>query len=253
MRTGVGFATAGAVAQEIVVWVGRVARLLRYLASVLPSALYCRQQQYITVKRLGAPSPSRPPMRPDIDCLIVDSVATLQAVGWEIPETFRDSVMELGKRVNRGCVVCLARRKRDDGDGHEVVGYELSEPGVFSAMGRRIAVADGIVFSHYAEVLPEYRGQRIHGLMFATRDAYYRQRGGRIICGVCLPDNHASLRALRRDGAEVVGTVERASILRGRFVWDTPADRIDKLLRAVSVGRGPRSGRPARAFRSTAA
>jgi GNAT superfamily N-acetyltransferase len=166
----------------------------------------------------------------DTECLMVDSVEALQAVGWEIPESFRDSGMELGKRVRRGCVVCLARRLRTDGPGNEVIGYEISERGVFSALGRRIIVADDVVFSHYAEVLPEYRGQRIHGLMFATRDAYFRERGGRVVAGVCLPDNAASLHALRRDGAFIAGIVERISLLRGRFVWDTPIAHIDTAL-----------------------
>lgn len=229
------------VSPELLVWVGRVARLVRYLASVLPSALYWRQQQYITVKRLDRLLPAAASTPSDIECLMVDSVAALQIVGWEIPESFRDSVMELGKRVNRGCVVCLARRRRDDGEGHEVVGYEIAERGVFSAMGRRIAAADDVVFSHYAEVLLEYRGRRIHGLMFATRDAYFRRRGGRVVCGVCLPHNHASLAALRRDGAVVVGTVEQVSLFRGRFVWNTPAERVHAVLSASAPARRVRA------------
>jgi len=92
---------------------------------------------------------------------------------------------------------------------------------VFSALGRRMAVATDVVFSHWAEVVPAHRGRRIHGLLFAARDAYFRPRGGRIVVGVCARRNRASLRALRRDGAVVVGCVGQLAVL-SLIVWDTP-------------------------------
>jgi hypothetical protein len=91
-------------------------------------------------------------------------------------------------------------------------------------------VADDVIFSHYVEVLPACRGQRIHRLLFSTRDAYFRQRGGRVVCGVCEPQNHASLQALRRDGALIVGVVERIAVLRVFVMSYTPFDRIAHLL-----------------------
>ena len=111
-----------------------------------------------------------------------------------------------------------------------MVGYEIAERGIFSALGRRIAVPSDVIFSHSVEVLPAYRGQRIHRLLFSTRDAYFRARGGRIVCGVCAPNNKASLRALRRDGAAIVGTVERISLLRVFVLSYTPFHRIAQLL-----------------------
>jgi len=63
-----------------------------------------------------------------------------------------------------------------------------------------------------------------------TRDAYFRARGGRVVCGVCAPHNKASLRALRRDGAAIVGTVERISLLRVFVLSYTPFHRIAQLL-----------------------
>jgi GNAT superfamily N-acetyltransferase len=197
------------------------------------ASLYCRQQQYITVKRLdggAADTTVTPTMRPsETECLMVSSVEALHALSPEFPPLFRDSIAELATRVARGCVVCLARRPRADGAG-TVVGYEIAERGTFSALGRRHVVGDHVVFSHYAEVLPAYRGQRIHGLMFSTRDAYFRERGARLVCGVCLPHNQASLRALRRDGATVVGTVERVVVLRSFVIWTTPFERIARAL-----------------------
>lgn len=204
--------------------------MLKALARVVATSLYCRQRQYITLKRLNTPdtAPARRP--PDIDVLIVDSLAKLEAVAAEIPPSFRDSVRELGRRVARGCVLCLARRLRADGTGKEVVGYELAERGVFSALGRRKAVSANVVFSHHCEVLPAWRGQRIHGLLFATRDAYFRRRGGTVVCGVVRPENQASRKALRRDGAEIVGMVERIALLRVLQVWETPFERVEDAL-----------------------
>ena len=199
-------------------------------------AVYARHVQYITVKRLDSPDAKQaagPAADPATTCLIVDSVEALRVVAHEIPSTFRDSVEELTRRVAHGCVLCLARRRRPGGAGYEVVGYELAELGVFSALGRRKAAGADVVFSHWAEVVPAHRGRRIHGLLFATRDAYFRVRGGRIVVGVCARWNRASLRALRRDGAEVVGHVTQLAVFR-LIVWETPWPRIEH---ALEVGR----------------
>ena len=204
---------------------------LAHLTRALTMSVFSRQRQFITLKPLDgdAGSPAPPLTDGRTECLIVDSPEALDDLATEISASFRDSVAALKARVARGCVVCLARRPRVDGAGSVVVGYEIAERGVFSALGRRIAVSGDVVFSHYVEVLPEYRGQRIHRLLFSTRDSYFRQRGGRVVCGVCAPRNHASLQALRRDGATIVGTVERISLLRVFVLSYTPSDRITQL------------------------
>jgi hypothetical protein len=209
-----------------------VAHRLRRFVRAAATFVYARHRQVITVKRLDRASSPRPlSCDPKIECLAVESALTLDALAAEIPASFRDSVDDLRRRLAQGCVVFLARRVRDDGVGHEIVGYEISERGVFSALGRRNRVPDDLVFSHYAEVVPPHRGRRIHGLLFATRDAYFRERGGRLVVGVCLPQNHASLKALRRDGAVIVGAVERVSLLRILQVWRTPSERVEAALR----------------------
>jgi GNAT superfamily N-acetyltransferase len=174
---------------------------------------------------------------------MVDSPRLLEAFAPEIPKTFRDSVEELRRRVAQGCVLSLARRARLDGTGWDVIGYELAERGIFSALERRTPVAADVIFSHWSEVLPAFRGQRVHGLLFATRDAYFRARGGRVVVGVCAPWNRASLKALHRDGAVIAGAVERIDLLRGRLTWETPWARIEAALR----GEAPPS-RIAKAF-----
>ena len=203
--------------------------LLGQLGRTVTASVFARQRQFITLKPIGdAPDP---PVDGRTECLIVDSPEALDAIAADICASFRDSVEALRARVARGCVVSVARRPRTDGRGSIVVGYEIAEPGVFSALGRRIPAPKDVIFSHYVEVLPAYRGQRIHRLLFATRDAYFRVRGGRVVCGVCAPQNQASLRALRRDGASIVGTVQRISLLRVFVLSYTPFDRIAQLLR----------------------
>ena len=197
----------------------------------LTMSVFSRQRQFITLKSLDADTGSQAAPLTDgrTECVMVDSPEALDTLAAGICASFRDSVATLKARVARGCVVCLARRPRVNGAGSVVVGYEIAERGIFSALGRRITVSDDVIFSHYVEVLPEYRGQRIHRLLFSTRDNYFRQRGGRVVCGVCAPHNHASLQALHRDGAIIVGTVERISVLRVFVLSYTPADRIAQL------------------------
>ncbi len=211
----------------------RVRPLLSLVRAVI-SPICSRQVQYITVKRLDVPRLTRRPADPSTTCFVVDSVPAVRALAAEFPASFRDSVDDIARRVEFGCLVCVARRKREDGSGYEIVGYELAERGVFSALGRRKAVANDVVFSHWAEVLPAYRGRRIHGQIFAVRDAYFRARGGSIVVGVCAPRNHASLQALHRDGATVVGRVSQLAVLRRVIVWETPWARIDA---ALELGR----------------
>ena len=226
-------------------WDRSVAQLFSRIGRAVAASVYARHRQVITVKRLdGAQQSAALAADPKIECVAVESMLALEALATEIPDSFRDSVDELRRRLARGCVVFLARRPRDDGAGHEIVGYEISERGVFSALGRRHRVTDEVVFSHYAEVLPAHRGQRIHGLIFAARDAYFRARGGRLVVGVCLPQNHASLKALQRDGAEIVGAVGRVKLFRVLGVWRTPFEHVERALQLDSY----RPSRRARLF-----
>jgi GNAT superfamily N-acetyltransferase len=205
--------------------------LLATLARVASTLVFSRQRQYITLKFLDqevAPV-AGPTSDGETECLVVDSVAGFEGIAKDIGTSFRDSAADLRTRLLNGCVLSIARRRRRDGR-RQVVGYEIAERGIFSALGRRIPVADDVIFSHYVEVMPACRGQRIHRLLFSTRDAYFKQRGGRVVCGVCEPQNHASLQALRRDGALIVGVVERIAVLRVFVMSYTPFDRIAHLL-----------------------
>jgi hypothetical protein len=209
----------------------RTGMLFSNVARTVMTLVFSYRRQYITVKALQRGGEPTPDFTGDgrTQCFVVDSLAAFEAVAREIGTSFRDSVADLRTRVMNGCVLSVARQPQPDGR-LEVVGYEIAERGIFSALGRRTPVADDVIFSHYVEVLPTCRGQRIHRLLFSTRDAYFSQRGGRIVVGVCEPQNHASLRALQRDGAVVVGVVERTSVLRFFVTSYTPFERIAHLL-----------------------
>ena len=207
--------------------VGRCASVAYVAAARLLGLIY--QRQLITIKLLGESNTQRTGST-GVECAILASVAGLQELAHEFPSGFRDSVDDLVQMISRGRVVTVARCRRADGAGSQVVGYEISELGVFSALKRRIQFERDVVFSHWAEVAPSFRGRRVHGALFAARDAYYRNLGGLLICGVCRPYNRASLKALLRDGAEVVGIVECIALFGFLRLWHTPATVIRELL-----------------------
>jgi hypothetical protein len=220
-------------------------RWFAHLVRAVTASLCSCQRHYITVKRLDEADATGVPtwMAADreTECLVLDSPKALRALAPEIPAGFRDSVGALHTRLAHGCVVCVARRPRKDGAGKEVVGYEIAERGVFAALGRRTPLSRDVVLSHHAEVLPAYRGQHIHRLLGATRDAYFRRRAGRIVCRVVAADDRASLQALGRAGHTVVGTVTRITALRGLVLWQTPMERIERVLRLEGGTRARRS------------
>jgi GNAT superfamily N-acetyltransferase len=203
--------------------------VLRRLIRALTASVCCRQLQHITLQPIDADVAAAVKRRDDgtMEGVTITTIEAFDALAGCIPSAFRDSVDELRRRVGRGCVLSLARSRRDGGS---VVGYELAERAIFSALGRRHAVSAEIVFSHWAEVLPAYRGQRVHALLFATRDAYFQPRGARVVCGVVAPRNRASLRALRRAGSVVVGTVQRVTLFQSLVAWETPWHRIQRAL-----------------------
>ena len=218
---------------------GRLSHLCGVIARGAIALTYSRRRQHITIqpiRTLDAVAAGRTSNDGGVECLVVDAVATLAALSPRFPVEFRDSVHRLQRRLGQGCVLSLARYRDVNGVSH-VVGYELAERGVFSALGRRRRVGADVVFSHWAEVLPAYRGRRIHALLFAARDAYFGARGAKIVVGVVSPRNRASLRALERAGSRVAGDVERVELLGGVIAWDTPWERIDQVLKAGAVSR----------------
>ena len=207
---------------------------LLHLARAVLAVLYSRQVQYIVLRRLDRPDAAAPSAgvteEGKTECVVVDTPAMLRTIAPEVPPSFRDSVDALTPRVAQGCVVMFLRRPKKEGGGKEIVGYNISERGVFAALGRRKALSADVVFGHYAEVLPAYRGQHLLKFLSTTRDEYFRQQGVRVQCGVIAPQNRSSLRSVERAGSTIVGTVQRLSLLSGLLVWETPWEEIEKVL-----------------------
>jgi L-amino acid N-acyltransferase YncA len=205
------------------------------LTCKLLTSLYHREAQYILLKRVASQEASRPGPREgsetETTCLLVESVEALQEVAREIPTTMRDSVDQLKQRVAQGCIVTLARRPQKAAAGQQVIGYGIYERGVFSALGRQGTVSSDLLFNHYIEVLPEYRGQRIADVMRRAIDVYCRAQRLTKRCTVVSPSNESSLRSDLRFGYTIVGTVARVSLLQGLFVWETSWESIAAALR----------------------
>lgn len=209
----------------------RIPRIVRRLLA----SLYQHQVQYIELRPLGDGRLDIEDVAAEhrgIECVPIESAEALQPFVDEFPTTLRDSVADLQERLAGGCIAFLVRRPRDVGDGMEVVGYNLSERGVFSAVGRRGRISPDLLFGHWGEILPQYRGQRLHLLMRAAREDYCRRNGIRATCGAIARDNQPSIRATARAGSQIVGVVRRISILRGLIVWETPWTRIERALGA---------------------
>ena len=150
-----------------------------------------------------------------------------------MPSSARDSMEDLETRLGEGSLVFLASRSAGEGAGQEVVGYCICERGVFSALGRKMTTSPDILFSHYIEVLPEYRGHGLADLIRGEMVEYCCANGITTRCAVITPSNKPSLKSALRAGFRVVGTVQHVSILNGLLAWDTPWKKVEKALQQV--------------------
>jgi L-amino acid N-acyltransferase YncA len=165
-----------------------------------------------------------------VDCMILQSPSDIDAIEHEMPASFRDSPGRLKERLHEGCIVILAFTRRREAHGHEILGYLIAEKGVVSALGRKRKVASDVLYGHYIEVLPEYRKMGIANFLNRTMEGYARRNGLRKYYSVVSTKNRIAARILRRKSRENLGKVERVSILRGLYVWETSWEKIEKIL-----------------------
>jgi len=165
-----------------------------------------------------------------IQCDVLETTSALLALKNEFPQSFRDSVERLAQRIDNGCIVFVLRTGDAPSKRNRIVGYSISQSGVFSAFGSVHRIYSDIIFGHYTEILPEYRGRRLKALLDEKRMEYCWMHGLRSICGVISSDNIASLKTNLRIGFRVVGDLHRVSILRGLFVWQTSWKTVEKAL-----------------------
>jgi GNAT superfamily N-acetyltransferase len=205
------------------------------IARHLLAPLYHREVQYILIQNIERQAAADPVNgegeSPGTECLLLESSEALGALAGEIPSSFRYSVADLKEYLEQGCLVFLARKPKDTGSGKEVVGYNISQRGVFSAFGRTRWVSSDILFAHYTEVLPEYRGRKIQQVLVRARIEYCQIHGVKKRCTAVGTENQPSIVAGMRVAPTVVGPIERVSVLGGFFVWETPWERIEEALR----------------------
>jgi GNAT superfamily N-acetyltransferase len=167
-----------------------------------------------------------------IECIVVESVASLRRFENEILNSFRDSAERLKKRLYEGRIVIFAL-KRTEAQRHAIIGYILAERGVFSALGRKLKIAPDLLFGHYIEVLPPYRQSGVAKFLLHAMDEYCFKNGITKYCGSVSSRNSAAMTALATKSNEVVGKVKRISIFGGIFIWETPSDAIKKAIDAI--------------------
>jgi GNAT superfamily N-acetyltransferase len=215
-----------------------VSALLREISRIALAALYQRDAQLIFVRKIPASGASVSSSKSlGVTCVFVESTAALRAIERELPLSIRDSVDQLRQRLAQGCSVIVIRKPSRA--GHEVIGYGINEPGVFSALGRRGQLLPDVLFNHYIEILPEYRGQGIAHVMRIAMDEYCRVHGFTKRCDAVSPSNEASVRSNVRSGLIQVGMVARVSLLGGLFVWHTPLETIRRAVQAVDHQERP--------------
>lgn len=193
--------------------------------------------EHVIVARV---QPGNPPEEGPVDdrgteCSAVESLAQFDASAGDFAAF---QVDKLRKWLEEGGFILVARRASDAG---RIVGYRLCQRGVFrSQLGLRRRISADFLLVHWAEVLPEYRGQRIAEAMQIGSHRIARQRDIGWTCGVVSVVNSASRSAhLRpRSGAapRVVATIHRFSFFGDRFSVTTPWRRVARALEDLRRG-----------------
>jgi ribosomal protein S18 acetylase RimI-like enzyme len=170
-----------------------------------------------------------------VECMTLQFPSDIDAIKHELPASFRDSPGRLKERLQEGCIVILAFTRRKEPHGHEILGYLIAEKGVVSALGRKRKVAPDVLYGHYIEVLPEYRQTGIANVLNRNMEEYARRNGLRKYYSVVSTKNRIAARILRTKSRENLGKVERVTILGGIYMWETPGEEIERILRKLDA------------------
>jgi len=214
---------------------GGVPAVIAWAIQALFSPLYHREARYIVARKIPERTPrdslAREKERTDGECLTVESLEALRAVEGEISSSITYSLESLRKYLAQGGVIFLVFSAQRTGQERAFIGYGIYQRGVLSVLGREKAVPFNILFGRYREMLPEHRGQRYSNILRVAREEYCHKNGVQFLCGTIAPDNRPSLKSsFTRGGYQIVGTAVRVSLLRGRFVWETPWEKIEAAL-----------------------
>ena len=213
---------------------GLVGVLWRSLPKLFAS-IYHREAYYVTVRDISRNGPLQrcraKPGGAEIECVVLESSQALSSLQGKFPSSFRHSEQDLKKYLDRKCIVVLARLPETRDTESEVVGYGIAERGVFSAFGRTGMLPSDIVFSYYIEVLPAYRGWGVAVTIASAKDTYCQSIGVKKRYSTIRMYNRPSLLAVQRAGQQVVGIIERVSLLGGLVTWGTPWEQIEAIFR----------------------
>jgi len=208
-------------------WIG----VARQITKKIISPLYEKEVQYVwlrdpksvssIVSRLSGTQGA------EIECVVLESLELFERLRNQIPPSL---AIRLERRLKEGCILFVASRLTQDGLTRQIAGYSIAQGGVFSALGRSCKVSSSILFTHYSEVLPEFRGQRVVGTLWDARDLYCRRSGYEKHCGVVSTDNLPSIQSLRRMGARIVGTTQRVSTVGSNLRWEPSWEKILEMI-----------------------
>jgi hypothetical protein len=198
-------------------------------------SIYSYHIQEVRGRIIGDKDPVAPHRENEtaIECVIVEPGTSLEPFASEFFLPFRDSFESLKRRLHQGCVLILARGSVERGSGKEIVGYSIMERGGFSAAGIKGRISSDILFVHYTEVTPKYRGQRIAEIISRARNAYCREHSIKKSCTAHTTGNTSSERAFRKFGSRVLCYAVRVSLFRGLIVWHTPWKKIERAVEGL--------------------
>lgn len=166
------------------------------------------------------------------ECSAVESLAQFDAMAADLAAF---PLARLREWVGNGGLIVVARRPLD---GRRVVGYRLCQRGVFrSSIGLSGQISPDFLLVHWAQVLPEYRGQRVAEALQTGSHRIARQRDIAWTCGVVSLANAASLAAHLRPrpgtAPRIVATIHSFSFFGKRLSVRTPWGRVARALENV--------------------
>jgi hypothetical protein len=195
----------------------------RRLARSLVASIYSSENLYIT----GCVPRALERGQLTIDCLVCETIEQLDEFERELPAEM--PVERLKARIADGCIVFLAYRMGETGC-KQFVGFSVRQRGIFSALGRKIPLSSDVLFGHYLEVFPQYRGQRLAQELRQFGEIYCRSQGLTKLYMVISAKNRASIQSHKHAESRMLGTVRKISLLHGLFVWETPSEDIKRAL-----------------------
>jgi|GEM_PF-6756511 len=215
-------------AQQLLYWYrgGGWFLVARQLLRKLIGPIYRHEVQYVLMANPDANLDSLAAGR--LRSCVVETVENFREIAAELPRAI--PTKDLHTRLEVGCIIIFAYRQRGDNTEKEILGYSVCERGWISLLGHKKKVSPDILFTHYTEVLPQYRGLRTFQYLIAARTEYGKARDIKKYYSGLSSTNLSSYRGFMHAGVQIVGSVRQISLFNGLFVWETPWEKIEAML-----------------------